>query len=217
MCFSAEASFIGGTIISVIGIATLRKAHKPSQLVFASIPLLFGIQQFIEGILWVIIPNAELVLVQSIFTYMFLFFATVIWPFIIPLSVLLMEEKKDRKKILVIPLIIGTLLSLYYVYSLIFVKVTPNLMKYHIQYNIDVPEQMFLAVFVIYLISIISPLLISSIKRTNILGLLLFLSCIISTLLYSQYFISVWCFFSALTSLIIFWFLSDSKKALAGN
>lgn len=52
MCFSAAASFAGGVIICSIGVATLRKVDKPSQIVFASIPLFFGIQQLIEGVVW---------------------------------------------------------------------------------------------------------------------------------------------------------------------
>ena len=50
MCFSTEASFIGGAIIVAIGVATIRKVHKPSQVVFASIPLFFGLQQIAEGL-----------------------------------------------------------------------------------------------------------------------------------------------------------------------
>lgn len=51
MCFSPEASFAGGIIISAIGVATVKKIHNPSQLVFASIPLFFGVQQITEGVL----------------------------------------------------------------------------------------------------------------------------------------------------------------------
>jgi hypothetical protein len=50
MCFSPEASFVGGIIISTVGVVTLRKVHKPSQLVFASIPLFFGIQQITRNL-----------------------------------------------------------------------------------------------------------------------------------------------------------------------
>ena len=42
MCFSPEASFAGGVIITIIGVATVTKIHKSSQLVFASIPLFLG-------------------------------------------------------------------------------------------------------------------------------------------------------------------------------
>ena len=51
MCFSATASFIAGTTLSVVGVATLRKTEARTELPFAMIPLLFGIQQLIEGVI----------------------------------------------------------------------------------------------------------------------------------------------------------------------
>ena len=49
MCFSAPASFIAGTALSVIGVAALKRTESKSEIPFALIPLLFGIQQLIEG------------------------------------------------------------------------------------------------------------------------------------------------------------------------
>lgn len=51
MFFSSEASFESGVIISVVGVATVKKTHKLSQILFASIPLFFGLQQIAEGLL----------------------------------------------------------------------------------------------------------------------------------------------------------------------
>ncbi len=45
MCFSASASFIAGTSLCAIGVATVKRAEARSELPFAMIPLLFGIQQ----------------------------------------------------------------------------------------------------------------------------------------------------------------------------
>jgi hypothetical protein len=73
MCFSAEASFAGGIVISAIGIVTVTKIHKPSQLLFASIPLFFALQQFAEGLLWVALPNPDYINLQKISTYLFQF------------------------------------------------------------------------------------------------------------------------------------------------
>lgn len=50
MCFSAAASFIAGTTLSAIGVATLRNTKTTSELPFAAIPLLFGLQQLTEGV-----------------------------------------------------------------------------------------------------------------------------------------------------------------------
>lgn len=66
MCFSAEASFAGGVIISAIGVAVVNKIHKPQQSLFACIPIFFGIQQFTEGMLWISIPNPEYFGIQKI-------------------------------------------------------------------------------------------------------------------------------------------------------
>ena len=38
MCFSAGASFGAGVLLSVIGVASVKKTSSSSQLIFASIP-----------------------------------------------------------------------------------------------------------------------------------------------------------------------------------
>ena len=212
MCFSPEASFAGGIIISSIGIAVIKKVHKPSQLVFAGIPLFFGIQQIAEGFLWLTLPYPEYVNVQKFSTYIFLIMAEVLWPIIIPLSVIFMEENKKRKRILWILLGMGLSLSLYYIFCLVFFNVTPQITGYHIQYKTDFPESLAMLAFAVYLIATITPLFVSSIRRTHLLGILMFLSCLVTAIFFTQYLTSVWCFFAALISGVILWILSDSKE-----
>jgi hypothetical protein len=212
MCFSPEASFAGGFIISSIGIATITKVHKPSQLLFASIPLFFGIQQVVEGILWLTIPYPEYFHIKKIATYFFLVMADFLWPMMIPLSVLFMEENTKRKKILRIFLAMGLSLSLYYAYCLLFYNVNPEISGYHIFYKTDFPKSLSMPAFIVYLIVTITPLFISGIKRTHILGILMFLSCLVTAIFFTQYLTSVWCFFAALISGVVFWILSDAKK-----
>jgi hypothetical protein len=212
MCFSAEASFAGGAIISAIGIATVTKVHKPSQIVFACIPLFFGFQQITEGVLWLTIPTAEYIVPQKVVMFIFLIMALVIWPSMIPFSVLHMEESKKRKKILYALLILGGILSVYYAYCLVVYNVNPVIMGFHIQYNNDFPESLALISFIVYLIVTISPLFISSIKRTHLMGVLMTLSCLITGIFFSQYLTSVWCFFAALLSGVVYWILHDSRK-----
>jgi hypothetical protein len=212
MCFSAEASFAGGVVISAIGIATVREVHKPSQLVFASIPLFFGLQQFTEGFLWLTLRSPHFGTVQTFCTYMFLIMAEVLWPTMIPLSVLFMEKSKKRKKILWVLLVMGLFVSLYYAFCLLVFNVTPHIKGYHIQYKSDFPASWTMLAFMAYFIASVTPLFVSSIKRTHLLGILMFLSLLITAEFYLQYLASVWCFFAALMSVVIFWILRDSKK-----
>lgn len=211
MCFSAGASFAGGIIISSIGIATVKKIHKPSQLVFACIPFFFGIQQIAEGFLWLTLQYPEHMYVQKFSTYCFLIMAEVIWPMMIPLAVLFMEENKKRKQSLWILLFIGASLSLYYTFCLMFFNVDPQIINFHIQYNTNFPKSLAMVAFITYLIATITPLFVSSIKRIHFFGILMLLSCLVTAIFFTQYLTSVWCFFAALISGVIFWILRDSK------
>jgi hypothetical protein len=212
MCFSPEASFAGGIIISTIGVATITKVHKTSQVLFASIPLFFGIQQIVEGTLWLTIPTPEFTGIKEIATYIFLVMADFLWPVMIPLSVLFMEKDAKRKRILRILLGMGIVLSIYYAFCLIFFNVSPEIKGYHIYYKTDFPEALSMPAFIVYLVVTITPLFVSSIKRTYLMGILMFLSCLVTAIFFTQYLTSVWCFFAALLSAVIFWILSDSKK-----
>ncbi len=212
MCFSATASFAGGVIITAIGVAVVTKVHKPSQLLFASIPLFFGLQQFTEGVLWLTIPNPEYAAIQKIATYIFLVMADVLWPALIPLAILMMENNDRKRKIIRILFITGLSVSVYYTCCLLFLNVTPQIMGYHIMYNSDFPKLIAIPVFILYLIATLTPLFVSSIERTHMMGILMFFSCLVTAIFFTQYLTSVWCFFAALISGVIFWILSDAQK-----
>ena len=212
MCFSPEASFAGGVIISAIGIAAVRKVHNPSQIVFASIPLFFGIQQIAEGFVWITLPGHDYINLQKISTYLFLIMAQVIWPLMIPVSIMLMEKNNRRKRILRILSGLGLSLSIYYSYCLLTFSVNPEISGHHILYKNGFPHSISNPAFAVYLIVTITPLFISGIKRTWLLGILMTLSCLIAAIFFRQYLTSVWCFFAALISGVIFWILSDSHK-----
>src|SRR5687767_3355250 len=102
MCFSAGASFGAAIILGAIGVVSLKKVRAPAQIIFAGIPLLFGLQQFFEGLLWLTLTHASYSSWHTITTYVFLLFAQGLWPLWIPLSMFLIEPDKMRRKILLI-------------------------------------------------------------------------------------------------------------------
>ena len=52
MCFSAEADFVSGALISGVGVATLTKVEEPRQLALGVLPLALGLHQLVEGFVW---------------------------------------------------------------------------------------------------------------------------------------------------------------------
>ncbi len=209
MCFSTEASFGAGAVLTIVGIATLRKTTSRSQLAFATLPLIFGVQQFIEGFVWLSLSNADYAYLKQVPTYLFLIIAQVVWPLWIPLSIYLMEKELKPKKLLLGLLAIGTVLSLCVVYNLTTYTVKSEILEHHIHYALSIPKWMIpLGAFLYFLPTVVSPF-VSSVKRTNFLGMTILTSFIVSKLFFEQNMISVWCFFAALMSVVVYIVIKD--------
>ncbi len=217
MCFSAEASFAGGAIITFIGIASLRKASKTSQLPFASIPLIFGVQQISEGFVWLSLQSPHPTPGLTLPSIIFLLTALVIWPTMLPFSVLRMEESEKKRRMLKFMLGAGIITSLYYGAGLVIVNVTPMISEHHIRYANDFPTRLSLPVFGLYIIATLTPFFVSGVKRMSLMGIFMMVSCLITGVVYTEYLTSVWCFFAALTSCVVYWILSESALTVGAG
>jgi hypothetical protein len=211
MCFSAGASFAGGAVITAIGVMTVRTNRDHSRRLFAAIPLIFGVQQISEGFVWIALQSPGHDLMLSISTYIFLVAALVVWPAVIPLSVLSMEKVRNRRLALYFFLVAGLLTSVYYGLSLLVNDVDPKIISHHIKYAPAYPRPLALPVFIAYLIATLVPLFISSVRKMWMFGLLVAASCLITGFFFKEFLASVWCFFAALISAVIWWIVSDKR------
>ena len=214
MCFSAGASFTAGVLLSAVGVANQRKVRKPAQRLFALIPLLFGLQQFAEGALWVTLRSGGHDWLQNAATYIFLIAALVIWPVMIPLSMWFMEEGKKRKNILASLIVMGGMVSSFYAFCLISYNVTPQINSFHIQYIEEFPRTIANNFSLFYPVSTVVPLFVSSVRRMWLLGILISVSWLVTAIFFAGYLTSVWCFFAALISVVIYWILSESYSTV---
>ena len=210
MCFSAQASFIASVILVLIGIITLKINSDNRYKALSLMPFLFGIQQFFEGVLWVSFNSNGLPFVHELSKYIFLVFAILIWPFYVPQTMLLAEEKGNnlKKKVLTnlrnFSVLWVTLAAVYMVVH------TPSASAAtsHIAYT--VPITGFLSALAVgtYLLLTITPFFISSNIKIKLFGVLFSLTAILSYRYYSAYFTSVWCYFAAVVSslsLLLIW------------
>lgn len=204
MCFSASASFGAGIVLTVIGVATIKKTHRRSQLLFASIPLIFGTQQLSEGILWLTISNPEYANIQKIFTYVYLFFAQIVWPIWVPIAILLLEKEATRKNIQRFFVLLGLIVAVYLGYCLFIFNVEAKIISRHIDYQQDYHENTKIFAIILYGFATILPSFFSHIKRMWMLGFTILISYIITYIFFNQYVLSVWCFFSSIISLSIY-------------
>jgi hypothetical protein len=213
MCFSAGASFGASAILGTLGIVTLTKAKAPLQVPFAAIPLLFGVQQAAEGALWIglSVGNEPW---QHFPLYTFLIFAQLVWPVWIPFSVLRLEHDRTCRTIIKVILGMGSCVSLYLMYCMIFYDVKAEIHSKHILYSLSFPAALSLIISVFYFIPTVAPLFISSIKGIQLLGLTVLTSFVFSKVYFTEHLISVWCFFAGIISIVILWIVSKLQKAV---
>src|SRR5580693_301089 len=119
MCFSAAANFVGSTALGAVGVVTLAKVKHRRELLFASLPILFAVHQFIEGFVWLGLDGILSPQVTHDMGAAFMLYAQGLLPFLLPLSVLLFEaDAKSRRRMLPF-LVLGSLLALYILWALI--------------------------------------------------------------------------------------------------
>ena len=201
MCFSATASFSAGTILLGLGTLTLKSARRRRELPFAAIPLLFAIQQLSEGVIWLTF-RYEAPQLNVVMTYVYSFFSHVLWPVYVPVAVLVMEPAGWRRRALLVFVAAGVAVGAYLLYFLFVFPIVSRPTGQHIEY---VSPHFFAAVaMTLYLMSTTFSPILSTHRMVKVFGVLALLSFAAAYFFYATWFISVWCFFAALLSALVY-------------
>lgn len=209
MCFSATASFTAAATLSAIGAATLAQKPSPRDMAFAAIPLLFAVHQTIEGAIWLNLdhggtaPNALVVA--------YLLIAQVLWPAYIPFSVIAMEPKRRRRPGLWILLAAGLVVSTALAYILVQHPYTVTAVSGGLRYATDLEFERRL--LELYLLAVIAPLFLSRHLYVVAFGAATLAGAAVAMLAFYFAAASVWCFFSALASILVFLHVRRSHRA----
>ena len=204
MCFSAQASFLAGIGLSGFGIYILRAVKNKKEIPLKAIPLMFGIQQLFEGVVWVTQSIPEYIFYNQISRYGFLFFALIVWPVWIPYSLYQITTEEKKKRCLAAFLGIGATVSSGLGWILWDKGAVALISCNHIEYILQVPKDLMGVSLVWYALATIVPFFVLKKKLFQQFGLLLAGSILISLLFFLNWFTSVWCFFSALLSIYIY-------------
>lgn len=204
MCFSASASFIAAGILATLGAASVAWNKKPEYRLLALTPLLFALQQAAEGVVWLTVADRANILLHKLAVYTFLGFAGIIWPIWVPLTLWLAEHDKQQKKVLACLGVGGLCVAGLTVHSFIMDPISAHVVSCSIYYDFGAASYTASkAALVAYLIPSVIPFFVSRIPYSQLFGILLTLSLMISQLFKYETAASVWCFFAALLSSLI--------------
>jgi hypothetical protein len=206
VCFSAAANFTGSGVLGTIGIVTLTRVKHRRELLFASLPILFAVHQFIEGFVWLGLDGVLSPRVTHDMGAAFMLYAQGLLPFLMPLSVVLFEaDMKSRRRMLPF-LAVGGLTALYILWALIAYPMQIFVKSDSIVYINPGTNNTFIAI--LYVIATCGSLLFSKVRDMVIFGVAN-LAILLSVMAFKRYaFTSLWCAYAAVASVIIlayFW------------
>lgn len=212
MCFSATASFGTGMALALVGTVSMKNSNTRGLKMLSSIPLLLSVQQFTEGLVWLALTNTKYGDLGNASIFTFLIFAELVWPVFLPLSFLILEDSAKRRKILKILFIFGIIQALYIGYGMFNYPVSAVVSGSHIKYSLDFPGANHWTAGIFYILATgLSPF-VSRNKRLHLIGIIIICSYVFTRVFYTDYIISVWCFFATLISLVILTVSKQSQK-----
>ena len=207
MCFSATASFSAAGMLALAGVATLSKARGPRERPLAAVPLVFALQQGIEGMLWRTVPVGHQA-GRGLATG-FAILALIVWPLFVPLAVGLAEKVRKRRRLILA--LMGPGLGVAG-YSVMDIRDHPYMAwpaPHSLVYINDSPFPW--PLMLAYLAAVCAPPLLSSSPAIRWFGVVVTLGLAITLGFFFVSLVSVWCFFAAIASAILvghFWHAS---------
>jgi hypothetical protein len=211
MCFSATASFTASALLLGLGALTMRQVERRSDWALALIPVLFAIQQAMEGIVWLSL-SGQAPGFQVAATQVYSLFSHVLWPIYVPWAVWLAQPPGPRRRILAAFCVAGFAVGLYLLYGMIANPIVAVAVGQHIDY--ESAHFYLAAVLLLYLAATtVSPML-SGHAWVQRFGLLALIGSAAAYVAYARWFISVWCFFAAMLSVVLFLHVRARSRAL---
>jgi hypothetical protein len=211
VCFSAAANFAGSTVLAGIGIATLSRVKHRRELLFATLPTLFAVHQFIEGFVWLGLDGILSPKVTHNMGAAFMLYAQGLLPFLLPLSIYLFEPTAKARKRMLPFLIIGGGTTLYILWALTAYQLEVYVKGNSIVYINPATNNTIIAI--LYVIATCGSLFFSKIRMMVIFGAAN-LAILLAVMIFKRYaFTSLWCAYAAVASVIILAYFWTSHKS----
>ena len=212
--FLSEVSFATAAVLLPLGAFSVYKAYYTDRryLAICTLPLLFGLQQLFEGLVWTGGEAGDFVVVGR-YSLAYMFFSWLAWSVWVPISVFFLEPER-RKPLYLVFAVMGAILGagLYVPYFMHQGWLTVTFLPHAISYggietfDFLVPRYF---TYIAYISAVVLPLLVASKREVKIFGILVALVLATTMAFFRYAYISVFCFGGALMSLylvgMIFW------------
>jgi len=201
MCFSATASFTAASFVGTAGLFTVSRATNVRELPLAGTPLLFGVQQAIEGALWLVLPHPEQSAWALLLANGFAVIALVLWPLYAPVAAAFVEDDAKRRALMWWLIPFGVAFALYSGIDIAHHPYRAVLTAHSLCYINNSPYPPF--AIGIYVLATCGGFWLSTHRGLRVFGVIVTVGLAASLAFFLADLVSVWCFFAAAASVTL--------------
>jgi Family of unknown function (DUF6629) len=201
VCFSVQADVVAGIVVLPMAVVALREVRHVREVPFASLPLLFALHQFVEAVIWAGFDDHDVSMPLRIAAVLvYVGYAMVVLPTLMPLAVLLLEPRGDRLRVTPF-VILGAVMSLVFAVEVFSTPMTVVVHPHALEYVTGLHHGGILAIG--YVVAVIGPAVLSGYRSVVAFGVVNLLGLVVVAIAYEDAFASLWCVFAALSSALV--------------
>lgn len=219
MCWSPTADIVAGCVIAAVGVACIASTRRARDLPLAAFPLLLGIHQLVESVVWRNVDNAAnasvMHAVGGTAVSLWAVIAYPMLPVVVPLAVACSASSWSRLRLAPFVLI-GVATAAMLGFVLASGPVTARAAGHTLRYSIQ-PLPLGLLVVAGYLVATVGALLVSDQPEIRVLGLVTAVGAGLCYAVWREAFVSTWCALAAVASALILHWLRRPRKRRAAT
>lgn len=210
MCFSASMDLTAGMLVTGLGVDALSHVTKREQKPLAALPMLFGIHQLVETVVWWHVDGQASAQASTAAVFVYLLIALGIVPLLVPYAFL--RLRLTPPAVAWICLLAGAAAVCFDMWGMGKGPMTAHQAGHHLAYDLAVPySQIGLPLYVI------ATCLPAIVGRSNLLRLFGLVNLVIVSILAGlaqSGVVSLWCVWAAITSLFVCIYLRREARDL---
>ena len=201
MCFSPQADFTAGAVITLVGVETLRRVDHRRELIVGALPLLLGLHQLVEGFVWLALRGDVSQGLGDSAKQTYIVFAHAVLPALVPLGFTLLEPDRRRARWMWPLVAAGVLLGAYLLWQITAYPVGAQQQARCIDYTTHTPNDLLIGA--LYVLVTCGPALMSTRRHLRWFGAVSLVGVIAAALVRLDELTSLWCVYVALVSVLI--------------
>ena len=201
MCYSPEADLIAGLVVGAIGIDAVRHVDDRRNLALAAVPLVLAAHLLVEAVAWWSLEGSVSPAAGDLAVSVYLIIALGVVPVLIPYAVMRSEPDRQRQARMFPLVLLGAGVSIVLLLGMAANPHGAAIGERYLAYHTVDPAYGLTAGF--YVVAVCAPFLISSQRRLVTFGVANIVVVTLLTVLLSSGLISLWCFWAAVSSVVI--------------